>query len=550
MYLDLCYLSYSTRHDMKTKKCFGYKNPYLEFYVVGGKTPSKAFIINHTEEQTPFNFKIEDNTHLLIRNYCYTCNSRSEPCIHTMGTCLLPICSLKEKNKAEFVDYCSKNNDVVSTVIFEQKTPLNVGFQSAAVLANCNRAQDLFDKYIMLSLQHYDNFSKIGVPSTKNLLARIHSPYLQLQSTNVVLPSSLYTLPSPVLRDPVEEAQCKNFYSNMNDIVMENMGLTERRFKDYATRNLHGVEQSETDLVMWKLLGSYMTFMPNTEPYIHDFYRKDSRAVDNDRYSLSIKNGGDCEDFAKLSHTMFNDIQRLFKEDETTCMGLLCRLYNLYVPIIQQGAVSNASFSFCGSGNILNHVFFVLYPRQKMSTKLGVWDKLQQCITPHPLEKHLPMLICEGTGLNYSIVGDTVAYPQQYYEELRDLVRFKTQIESKNPLLSSLKTTCFEPNRFYKYMISGFTDYYHKRGFDFLEVSCMNGVGTYGIAYDDYINFNGDIVVSYYIDPRDGLIEKAKTFLKVEPPIEPFVLNKGARKCLQTTQKRFFPKLTYTTPSV
>ena len=386
------------------------------------------------------------------------------------------------------------------------------------------------------------------MPSTKNLLARIHSPYLQLQSTNVVLPSCLYTLPSTVLRDTVEYNQCKDFYLNMFNIVMENMGLSERRFKDYATSFLHGVEQSDTDVVLWNFLGSYMTFMPNTEPYIHDYYRKNGRVVDNDRYSLSIKNGGDCEDFAKLSHTMYNDIQRLFKEDgTTTCMGLLCRLYDLYVPIIQQGAVSNASFSFCGSENILNHVFFVLYPRQEISTKLGVWDKLQQCITPHPLEKHLPMLVCEGTGLNYSIVGDTETYPEQYHEEMLGLVRFKGEMESKYPLLSNLKTTCFEPNRFYKYMISGFTDYYHKRGFDFLEVTCMNGSSSYGIAYDDYVNFNGDVIVSYHIDPNDGMIENAKKFLNLESPIEPFVLDKKTQISQQATHKRFFPKLIYTT---
>ena len=150
MYLNLYYNGYSSKHGSKSKKRFAYKKPYLDFYLVGGTTPSKTHSVNDTEERVTFNLKIDDNTHLLIRNYCYTSNSRHEQCIHTMGTCLLPMCTLKEKNKAEIVDYCSKDNDVVSTVFFTLKTPSNVVFQPAASSVICDRAQDLFDKYIML----------------------------------------------------------------------------------------------------------------------------------------------------------------------------------------------------------------------------------------------------------------------------------------------------------------------------------------------------------------------------------------------------------------
>ena len=76
---------------------------------------------------------------------------------------------------------------------------------------------------------------------------------------------------------------------------------------------------------------------------------------------------------------------------------------------------------------------------------------------------------------------------------------------------------------------------------------------TYGVVFEDVMNFGGNIIPSYMIDGRDQLVEKGKLFLNLEAPIEPHLLQKDKLKCNTTTKvvsenkKHFFPKLVYMT---
>ena len=569
MNLNIFFKSYKYMHasDMyfgnnRKMTSFHYYNPFLDFYLVGDDTtPSKFERINHTNEKSTFSFDVGKHTHLLIRNFCYTVNSRHETCTHVVGTCILPLGNMiKGENTCVIQDFCLPNNNQLAKVIFNADYPENTQFQtsSSAAIYDDN-IQNLFDKYINLSLQHYDHFSNIGIPSTKNKLARIHSPYLQLQSNNVVLPSSLYTLPQPALRTTQDILECKNFYTNLFNIVLENNDMSREEFMYHGDAFLQN-KNHDKHIVLYRMLGELVSILPNTQPYIHDFYRKynclnrGSEAT-NDRYSLSLKNGGDCEDFAKLSHTMYNDIQRLFTCDyDNKVMNMLASLYDFYVPIINQGAVSNASFSLIESCNILNHVFFILYPRKKLSSKLGLLEQMQKNkVQFQPIEDTMPLLLCEGTGMTQVIATD-LEYGTHFHNELSDYMQAKNSLESMYPELCNLKTTCMEKSNFYKYCISGFTDYYYNQGFSFLEICYLNEhENTYGVAFEDVMNFGGNIIPSYMIDGRDQLVEKGKLFLNLEAPIEPHLLQKDKLKCNTTTKvvsenkKHFFPKLVYMT---
>ena len=122
IYLQFKSYKYTHPSDIRKNNTtpFAYTAPFLECFFVGSKTPSKCYKFYDLNEQTTFHCDVGDNTHMIVRNYCETCNSSHEKCTHTMGTGLVHLDELQNKsNTVQLYDYCAENNDNIAQVVFE-----------------------------------------------------------------------------------------------------------------------------------------------------------------------------------------------------------------------------------------------------------------------------------------------------------------------------------------------------------------------------------------------------------------------------------------------
>lgn len=357
-------------------------------------------------------------------------------------------------------------------------------------------------------------FHSRGYPPIVSGLQTVHSPYYT-NHLGIRMPSGTFTL-TKTLRSQVEE-QMASFQDRLNVSLIKH-GLTSEKWSEMV-----GSPRSLEVLV------DFLTMQTNQRVhYTPDVsYRKDGSLVGCERWECPRTDDGvytgDCEDVAKELFQQCKEIKSLFQPTCTTPLGTASYLLHVYIPTIEQGAVTAAAhsrFVMFDGVSYRNHVWAALHPRSRF--KKDIQGPYASFVIQHILdsyksvpkqkwERKLPRLLLEGTGMVYPTSNKV----------MDNSTRSKKQhaLENEMPLLRSCQTLDFNADKcqFYKYSIACMTDVFAEKGIlDFTYIQDQK----YGVPFNDW--YDSKALTIHVNDKHSSTqMQDIQSIIDLDRPIPP-----------------------------
>lgn len=325
-------------------------------------------------------------------------------------------------------------------------------------------------------------FHSRGFPPIVSGLKTVHSPYYT-NHLGIRMPSGAFTL-TRTLRSRMED-QIAAFDSRLTSMLVKH-GMSSSAW------NVEEPEQAHLEVLV-----DFLTMQTNQRVhYTPDVsYREDGSLVGCERWECPRSDDGvhtgDCEDVAKEIFQQCKEIKALFQPRHTTNLESVSYLLHVYIPTIEQGAVTAAAhsrFALFDGVSYRNHIWAALHPRSRFKKDIqgplaafvvqGILDSYK-VVPKQKWERKLPRLLLEGTGMVYPTSTEIV--------DNSKIAKRQHDLEKEMPILRSCQTIDFYADRcqFYKYSIACMTDVFYNQGIlDFTYIHNKR----YGIPFADWYN--------------------------------------------------------------